>query len=316
MPVARRYNKKRWSAAAKAKYKKGIAAKRRKKSGYSKYASRYSGVGVPRRQTIKRQVVSTLNNIAENHFISTKITSVVPVALAFNPSNFKIDFNLGSSRLVGTSPILPVGGALLQFNLGQSSVPPLEGKYAYVKQSTLRFQIRMLALNESTSTSLNLQPIHFRVLILANRARLNTLNVTPPLNCFLDYGNNVNGYDSTSVIDNMSIKTNLVNTQDFVVLRDNQFTLSPSGYTAESATGAGVPTHNSMMQLQYPNSKMFRHTTQVNKKCEYDPTALNGRPFNYADDNFICVLATCPSVGSLADQWILDLQNTTTYNDL
>lgn len=314
MPYDRKY---RTTARGRASRKPPSA--RYKKPTYKKkvrYASRYSGVRAPRSQGIKRAVVRSLNDIAENRFIATKVTHITPNQLAYNPTNSVVHWNLGSTALSNVNTGLPTGGKLQQFSMG--STTHIQGKYAYIKRNTHMFQIRMKPIDNATFDSDSLAPVNFRVLMLANRARLNTLNVTPETNCFLSHANNVFGYDSNGVVDNMSIKTALVNKRDFVVLKDQQFVLSAPSWGITQMLPATAPddiTYSAAGGNQKLAVKMFKHVTQVNKKLEYNPSLTLGPPMGLANDVYCVILATSQS-GRIATNWEVDLQSTTVYTDM
>lgn len=322
MPYARRYtstsSQRRSRGPARSKRSTAVSKIQKKFRSYRKrrVAPRYSGVRAPARQSIKRKIVSALNDIAETQFISTKLVSIPPRTLAYNITNAVVHYNLGSTSMTNINTGLPAGGHLDQFNLGITS--RLVGKAAYLKSNTHIFQIRMKPFTDATFTSQYLSAIHFRVLILANRTRLHTENNPPMENCFLGYANQVFGYDSNGLVDNMAIKTALINKKDFVVLRDTQFQLNPPSF-AQYRNIPGNPddmTYSSSgLGNNKPSVKMIRHTTPINKKCDYNPSLTSGPPMNLADDVYIVVLATS-ATGVAATGWELDLQSTTSYTDM
>lgn len=293
------------------------SARYAKKKVYKKYkyAPRYSGVRPPRRQAIKRRVVSALNDIAESHLISTKIVAVRPAPLQYNVKNAVVHYNLGSTTMTNVNSGMVTGANLNQFSMGTST--DLIGKFAYLKRNTHVFQIRMTPVNDATFSGDALGPIHFRVLILANRTRMNTLNVGPQEKCFLNFAGNTFGYDSDGVVDSLAIKSSLINKKDFVVLRDQQFLMScPSFAVYKNLPGnTNDMTYSSAGGDSYPAVKMFKHITQVNKKCEYNNGISLGPPINLADDIYICIIAHSQS-GVIATNWEVDLQNTLTYCDM
>lgn len=314
MPYARKY-----STTA-----KGRASRKPPSARYSKptrtkkmrYAPRYSGVRAPRRQGIKRRIVSALNDIAETNITSTKVVEVRPSLLLSSTKNTVVHYNIGSTPMSNVNSGMITGAHLDQFNMGTNT--DLIGKYAYLKRNTHVFQIRMMPVVSSSFNAKDVGPIHFRVMILANRTRLNQSSPGPQENCFLSYGGNTFGYDSTGVVDSLAIKSSLINKKDFVVLRDQQFILSCPTYnlnnilpaaTGDVAYSAAGPNQT------HPSVKMFKHVTQVNKKCQYATGTASGPPLNLADDLYVCIVAHSQS-GQVASNWEVDLQNTLTYTDM
>lgn len=311
MPYARKY-----STTAKSRRARGAPSSRYRKKVYRKSAARFAGTRTPRRQFAKRTMVRALNNIAETKYISAKKSELFPLAFANNLENYKIHYNLGETVLPGQITNLPTGNILSQFSLGSNTI---DGEYAYLRQNSQTFQIRMLSLNDSSYDASALTPVQFRVLIVAPRSRIRSNFNPPPQNLFIDEAGTSFGYDSNALVDNLSVRASLVNKRAWVVLKDSQFTLSPpsflTGTAAPPAVAGDIGFSAGSINMSKPTFKLIRHKTLVNKKCFYGPGAVSHSPSNYMDDTYIIILATTIT-GERASNWKVDMQSTTTYTDM
>lgn len=304
------------------KYKttaRGRSARKPPSSRYKKYtksAPRFAGTRPPRRQAIKRQVVRALNNVAETKYISAKHSQIFPTAFDTNLDHYKVHWNLGSTVLPSQNTGLPTGNILNQFSLGTSLI---EGEYAYLKQNSQTFQIRMTTLNDTNYDATQLSPIQFRVMIVAPRSRIRSNFNPPPQNLFINEAGVAFGYDTNTTVDNLSVRASLPNKRAWVVLRDQQFTLAPpsflTGTSAAPAVAGDVGYSAGNINMSKPSFKMFKHRTLVNKRCFYGTQASAHSPSNFMDDTYLIIMATSVT-GSRASNWIVDMMSTTTYTDM
>lgn len=305
MPYANKYRKRR---SRRPTYKK--------KTYKRKYAPRFAGSRPPARQSFKRRVVRTLNNIAETKLISAKNVLLLPSPFAGTLNNYKVHWNLGSTTMPSQIAGLPTGNVLNQFSLGTTNI---DGQYVYMKQNTQTFQIRMLPLDNTDFAAVGLSPIQFRVLIVAPRSRVRTNFNPPPENLLINHAGVAFGYDTPSTVDNLSVRASLVNKRAWVVLKDTQFTLSPpaalAGSAAPPVVAGDIGLSAGGVNMRNPSFRMIRHTTMVNKKCFYGTAAAAHPPSNYMDDTYVCIMATTIT-GIRASNWTVDMMSTTTYTDM
>lgn len=330
---------------------------RKKRS--SKKPTRYWGTkGRPRRQIALTSLAKSLSALAETKLLSYNQQDRVPRIWSSNNKMAQFMFNLGHQNLQGQS--IPMNGANPSTSQGieMFNIPPLqydpsgvainptssrEGNSVYIKHNITKFMISMRPVIKDLFTEADplqvtdilkqySQPIAFRLLVVRpNRKNTNTAP-NPAVDLFRGEDGLEYGVQTTIPLTQLKLKTSLINTRKYNVLRDQKFKLSPQMVYAEDVNdvvdtpGAHQITSSALSQntTRHPFSKMFRVKVPVNKKVFYsakDTTNLD--PQNYNDGTFIVIIASFANdrvedIGSgvYPDNWCVDTLSTTAYSDM
>jgi len=316
MPYDRKYR----TTAYQRRSRKPPSARYKKKS-YKKSAPRYKGTGgAPRRQITKRKIVAALNSIAETKLVAFSHENARPRPFSTDTRNYQLSFNLGNLPLSGSSSSFPSATGLNLFNVLQAN---RDGEYIYLKRNSTKMEIKMNPIDYSATgfDASVVCPYQFRMLILKPNAKYLNNGISPTGSCFLDEAGVNTGYNSPRTFSNLALASYITNKREFLVLRDQRFTLSPPSVTTNETviTGTGTGFAASLQStFKYPTFKRINISTPVNKKTHY--TSGAEIPTDYQDSTFVIIMASplgaLSSANPDASQWTMDILSTTSYTDM
>lgn len=253
-----------------------------------------------------RSVLKTIRNIAETKLIQINDQNLTLPHATANSGVYYQSFVLGPKPSSWTdSNMVALGGTTIAPGLTpQNRV----GKSVFFRQTIIKMQIEMDFVNTGYP------PINFRLLVVKPRGYAIPAGKTdlPSTTLFMSQlGNNV-GYltTGTDAMSSFEYATNLLNKRDWIVYRDQKFTLS---HPMRSDSDGGYVGYSGKYKIQkffnikLPHWKKTRMTTTDNLPEDFDASYL------------ILVFAESAkgtTSSFLPYNWCINMRGTTSFTDL
>lgn len=254
----------------------------------------------------KRSMLSQVRQKFENKLLGT--TDVNPTAAEGTPTvcpNNNFVFNKAyvltdvpaawTSGLVNLSGMNPAPGITANQHVGS---------YVYFKRTAIQMEIATLFTSNSKP------PLQFRVIVA--KARMNRVPAgstdAPGATLFLDNIGNAQGIATTgsNAMTSFEFHNNLINKRDWVVYRDNKFTLS---HPLRTDSDGGFTGYSG----KYPIKKNFRFNLNHYKKSRIGAGNL---PQDYDGHYIIMIYASNATADNTTpDDWRITMRGTTSYTD-
>ena len=299
--------KKKVSAAKKKeawkKFNKALFSKKKKyPARFAQSKSRY---------VINKAISNTLNRISETKYLPLrKINDDGPKFCTDNLTTY-YGMTIGNDLPSAWDPdITRVGG--IECSQGTQG-NERNGDYIYLKKTHMSLQIDMKRLNSAQGQP-GMMPYEFRVVVCKLRRSISPAGVvkSPQSTLFLEIDNSDFGYKSTNVnLTGTEVFRQPLNKRDWVILKDQRFTLSPPPYVPDPP--ATAQQSQSYYSQKYPVSKNLRYDLPYYKKVQY----VNDldRPTDIDYHYCVFVFAKCYDKSIPADQYKISMRGTTTYQD-
>lgn len=181
---------------------------------------------------ISKEVSKQLNSVAENKFVGKVGDCLAPVSkpAGTQPINYCL-FNTGETLPTGVSTNF---APMSCFTYAQAE---REGRYLYLKHATMSFEIQMLPRNTTSDAVLN-STTQFRFMVVKQKQYANRLGtvVSPNTSLFLAPDNKEFGLTNTTATNQM-YNGQPINRRNWMVYRDQRFTLSAPASLYQTSTG-------------------------------------------------------------------------------
>jgi hypothetical protein len=197
-----------------------------------------------------------------------------------------------------------------------------DGDYVWLKKSHATFQVEMIP-----TQSANHGLIQFRLLVVKAREAVTPAGLvyTPQSSLFIQNSGTANGYlsvqsgtapDDITPMNEFQIQNMPINKRNWVVFKDQRFTLSqPDTIQPDAPTGVNQLYFSS----KYPCRKNFTINMNHFKKCKYqDTTGVNeDYPMNY-DPKYLVIIFAQPVGNAVrpAGNWTVHMTGTTSFTDV
>jgi hypothetical protein len=290
MPFRHGYKRKR--------YVKPTRSFSRTKFGYRKFAGKASSVrtrkparfGFSRRAyRLNTAVARTIRGMAE--------TKIIP----FRQNDFSQPTEgptgIGMIKYITGATALPVqydGYTAVQgFQAPQGDGKNnRDGQFIFLKHSTVALTVQMDSL---IPAGVNPSAVRFRVIVFKNKRAMDPAGATmsPNTSLFLQNNGNNMGDATTGVgaMNNMDMMLQPLNTNNFTILKDTQFTLQ---HSVDNLTQTAQTTPTPIAQTKYPSCKVMRLRFNHNTKARI-PLNATDEPVDYNYRFAVAVYAFWPN---------------------
>lgn len=246
----------------------------------------------------KNVSMAKMNPMAERKLSAfTDQNEALPVPIAVGAQAYKYTVVLGNNSPSTWSGFSPLGGFDFPQGTGNND---RDGRYMWLDKSTINFSVHM---NPDARLS---APVQFRMIVFRARRVTTPTGVSYDPNLRLLLKPNGDGFGAgTSGINFNDLYLQPTNKRDWVIIRDQKFTLSPYLQDGTTATAA--------WQGRYPNFKTMRLVLPHKIKSSF--SATTDEPDDYDYHYGIAIYAGRVGRDQNATGWEVNLRGTTSALD-